>query len=196
MNNTLGRNLTAVLFFTIAYGSDHNNTFENFEGNVSAIELFYETTAYWSETQDQNGTITHAGTREYWSLEWWQIVPVSLLSKVVTEEPLSIEIPSALKYKLQGYVPTVLGCGTTSCSGLQPALQDLLGWVHFLGAVVIIAIIVGVATGVWWYFGDEILKLPIWEDLRKWWDERMQKKGEADGGENAPLLAGGQDDED
>lgn len=195
VNNTLGRNLTAVLLLTVAYGNDKNDTFENFNGNVSAVELFYQTEAYWSETRDHNGTITHAGTRERWTLEWWQIVPFALLyNRTVTTDPPSVEIPSALKFKLQGYVPTVHDGGFMTYASVQPVLQDLLSWVHFLGAVVIIAIVVGVFTAVWWVFGEEILKLQVWDDLRKWWNERM-KKQEADGGENAPLLAGGQDNE-
>ena len=197
MNNTYGWNLTAVLLLTVAYGNDRNDSFENFGGNISAIELFYRTESFLSETVDHKGKILRSRTREHWTLEWWQIVPFPLLyNRTVTTNPPSLLIPDALKFKLLGYVPATEGCGRTSCDAVQPALKDLLGWVHFLGAILIIVIVVGVFGGIWWYFGEQILKLKIWGDLRKWWDERMKKKDDDDDdagdGENAPLLAGGQ----
>ena len=190
VNNTYGWNLTAVLFLTVAYGNDKNDTFENFGGNVSAIEIFFRTTSVLVEWKDAEEDMVQE-RREHWSLEWWQIVPFSLLyNKTVTTNPPSVEIPDGLTYKLLGYVPKEEYC-ETGCGEFRPMLDDLLGWVHFLGAIVVIALVIGVGAVVWWYFGERVMKHKVWEDLQHWWEERMQKR-QADGGENAPLLAGGE----
>ena len=125
-------------------------------------------------------------------------MPFALLyNRTVDTEsnPPSMAMPDALLFKLLGSsAGAALRCvgGDSRCDEVQPALRDLLGWVHFLGAVLIIAIVVGVLGGVWWVFGERVTGMKVWEGVGRWWDERVRGlKGE--GGENAPLLAGEED---
>ena len=183
-----------MLFLTVSYGAD-NNTFDNFAGNISAAEVFYRTETFVVEFEDENSSLVQE-TRQDWELVWWQIVPFPLLyNKTVSDYPPTVEIPDGLTFKMLGYVPQPAACGS-DCADLRPALDDLLSWVHFLGAVLIIVIIVGAGGAVYWYFGKQIAEWKGWEEAKKWWDEQIKKMHGGSGAENAPLLAEEQNEDD
>ena len=107
--NTHGWNLTCIVLFTVAYGTTPDNTFEARWSNISAIEVFLQRKNV-SDSEDGQKRLElrdMEGSREEWTLEWYQIVPMKAVFDgggiVGNGTSATAVLPAGLRDKLLGH---------------------------------------------------------------------------------------------
>ena len=105
VHNEHGWNLTYISFTTFAYGTTEENKFVDSSDKISAVGIFLQRKNVTNHENNEKTELRDLQrTKEQWTLEWWQIVPVNLVRKGegLRDKNTAAKLPDYLREKLLG----------------------------------------------------------------------------------------------